>query len=202
MRPAILAGIGLGKIFHFPSRAAIARGYLPVNPEKHALPRRSSGWKRACTVPIDSWHAAFRTPQRERIHLKVEGELCLSGNSQQHSVSAPISAHEFAISAARQRPCLWHLFSAQSDFAMLQAAFTAAGSTASTSSTSSTTSSNPLAQAFQQLSSDLQSGNITGAQKDYSTIQQDMQNEFSDHSHLGHHHKIGQDPNLSGNQPA
>jgi hypothetical protein len=94
-----------------------------------------------------------------------------------------------------------NLSSAQSDFATLQAAFTAAGSTASTSSTSSTTSSNPLAQAFQQLSSDLQSGNITGAQKDYSTIQQDMQSQFSDHSHLGHHHKIGQDPNLSGTNP-
>jgi hypothetical protein len=94
-----------------------------------------------------------------------------------------------------------NLSSAQSDFATLQAAFASTGLTASTSSTSSATSSNPLAQAFQQLSSDLQSGNLTGAQKDYSTIQQDMQSQFSDHSHFGHAHKIGQDPTLSGTNP-
>lgn len=92
-----------------------------------------------------------------------------------------------------------NLSSAQSDFATLQAAFASTGATASTSTSAS--SSNPLAQAFQQLSSDLQSGNITGAQKDYSTIQQDMQSQFSDHAHLGHHHQIGQDPNLSGTNP-
>jgi hypothetical protein len=86
-----------------------------------------------------------------------------------------------------------NLSSAQSDFSALQQIFgqAAAGSTPSTSSTSSTsatTASNPLEQAFQQLSSDLKSGNLTAAQKDYSTIQQDMQSEFANRLHHGHHH--------------
>ncbi len=86
-----------------------------------------------------------------------------------------------------------NLSSAQSDFAILQQSFMQPASTASTSSTSASSTSNPLAQAFQQLSSDLQSGNLTAAQKDYSTIQQDMTSKFSGHMH---HHHIG-----SGSDP-
>ncbi|MGA9529129.1 MAG: hypothetical protein WBS24_13530 [Terriglobales bacterium] len=95
-----------------------------------------------------------------------------------------------------------NLSSAQSDFATLQAAFAATGTTSSPSSASSTTSSNPLAAAFQQLSNDLQSGNITGAQRDYSTIKNDMQNQFSGHSHVGHHHGTGEDSILPISNPA
>jgi hypothetical protein len=81
-----------------------------------------------------------------------------------------------------------NLSSAQSDFAILQQAFMQPAATASTSSASASSNSNPLAQAFQQLSSDLKSGNLTAAQKDYSTIQQDMQSKFSGHFH---HHHVG-----------
>jgi hypothetical protein len=83
-----------------------------------------------------------------------------------------------------------NLSAAQSDFAVLQQAFgqTSASSSSSTSSTSSLRS-NPIAQAFQQLSSDLKSGNLTGAQKDYSTIQQDLQSQFGS-QHLHNHHRV------------
>jgi len=92
-----------------------------------------------------------------------------------------------------------NLSAAQSDFAILQQAFgqtstSASSSTSPTSSTSSTSSStsNPITQAFQQLSSDLKSGNLTGAQKDYSTLQQDMQSQFGgNHLHNHHHIRVG-----------
>lgn len=42
-------------------------------------------------------------------------------------------------------------------------------------------------QAFNQLSQDLQSGNVAGAQQDYSTIQQDFQKQAAQ----GHHHHHG-----------
>jgi hypothetical protein len=81
-----------------------------------------------------------------------------------------------------------NLPSAQSDFAILQQAFMPPASSASTSPASGASTSNPLVQAFQQLSSDLKTGDLTAAQKDYSTIQQDMKSEFSGHMH---HHHVG-----------
>ena len=90
-----------------------------------------------------------------------------------------------------------NLSSAQSDFSALQQIFgqAASGSTSSSSSTSAASTSNPLGQAFQQLSSDLKSGNLTAAQKDYSTIRQDMQNQFANLLQHGHHHiRAGFDP--------
>ena len=47
-------------------------------------------------------------------------------------------------------------------------------------------SSNPIAQAFQQLAKDLQSGNLSAAQQDFSTIQQDVQSQGGGHHHHGH----------------
>jgi outer membrane protein assembly factor BamD (BamD/ComL family) len=94
-----------------------------------------------------------------------------------------------------------NLAAAQSDFSTLQSL--QAGSTSSTSSstfssTSSSTQSNyPIAQAFTQLGEDLQSGNLSAAQQDYSTIQQDFQNQASQNqagptgSHHHHHHGGG-----------
>jgi hypothetical protein len=94
-----------------------------------------------------------------------------------------------------------NLSSAQSDFAILQQAFMQPAATASTSSAPAASTSNPLAQAFQQLSSDLKSGSLAAAQKDYSTIQQDMQSRFSGHLH--HHHiQSGWDPFSMGNSQA
>ena len=82
-----------------------------------------------------------------------------------------------------------NLTGAQSDFAILQQAFgqtATATSTAASGSSSASPATNPLAQAFQQLSTDLKSGNLTAAQKDYTTVQQDLQNHFAGHLH--HHH--------------
>src|ERR1700749_4283195 len=43
-------------------------------------------------------------------------------------------------------------------------------SAAASSGTSASASNNPIAQAFQQLAQDLQAGNVTAAQSDFSTI--------------------------------
>ena len=70
-----------------------------------------------------------------------------------------------------------NLSSAQSEFASLQQAFSqsVSNSTAnSNSSTSTAAASSPTAQAFNQLASDLKSGDLTAAQKDYSSIQKDF----------------------------
>jgi outer membrane protein assembly factor BamD (BamD/ComL family) len=80
------------------------------------------------------------------------------------------------------------LSAAQSDFATLEEYVPQANSTSSTSSTSTSQSNNPIAQAFQQLSQDLQSGNLSAAQQDYSTIQQDFQNQTPQVQH--HHHRF------------
>ncbi len=88
-----------------------------------------------------------------------------------------------------------NLSAAQSDFATLQQAFsqpsTTTSNSTSTSGTSSGTSANtlsPLSQAFNQLAADLQSGNLSAAQKDLSTVQQDIQSQGA---HFGHHRHIG-----------
>ncbi|HTX16573.1 MAG TPA: hypothetical protein VMD77_14835 [Candidatus Baltobacteraceae bacterium] len=79
-----------------------------------------------------------------------------------------------------------NLSAAQSDFSTLQqnGPQSIVNSNSSANSSSSTQSNNPLAAAFNQLSQDLQSGNLAGAQSDYSTIQQDMQ---SHGAHMHHH---------------
>lgn len=56
--------------------------------------------------------------------------------------------------------------------------------------TTSTATSNPITQAFNQLASDLQSGNLAAAQKDYSTLQQDLQSPGGLGHHLHNHHGI------------
>jgi nitrate reductase assembly molybdenum cofactor insertion protein NarJ len=56
-------------------------------------------------------------------------------------------------------------------------------------STSSAQSNNPIAQAFSQLSKDLQAGDLSAAQQDYTTIQQDFQNQAAQMH--GHHHHHG-----------
>ena len=55
--------------------------------------------------------------------------------------------------------------------------------------TTSTATSNPITQAFNQLASDLQSGNLAAAQKDYSTLQQDLQTQGGVSQHLHNHHR-------------
>jgi hypothetical protein len=108
-----------------------------------------------------------------------------------------------------------NLTAAQADFVTLQqdlpqssaaAATSAATATSSAATASSTTqSSDPIAQAFHQLSQDLQSGNLKAALEDYDTIQQDFQNqgaqdyasqgaqgaEGGQAAHWHHHHHDG-----------
>jgi outer membrane protein assembly factor BamD (BamD/ComL family) len=88
-----------------------------------------------------------------------------------------------------------NLSAAQSDFVTLENDLTQTSSTSTSTSTSGTTStststsesSNPIAQAFSQLSTDLQAGNLTAAQQDYSTLKTDLQS-MAAHGHH-HHHK-------------
>jgi len=84
-----------------------------------------------------------------------------------------------------------NLSSAQSDFATLQQAFSQPSTTSGTAAaTTSTATSNPITQAFNQLASDLQSGNLAAAQKDYSTLQQDLQSQSGTGHHVHNHHRI------------
>ncbi len=85
------------------------------------------------------------------------------------------------------------LSAAQSDFATLQSLQPQNNSTGSTSSPSSSQSNNPTAQAFSQLSKDLHSGNLSGAQQDFATIQQDLQSQAAQGTHHHHHHHGGGD---------
>jgi len=80
---------------------------------------------------------------------------------------------------------------AQSDFVTIQNDLSQFSSTSASKSTSTSQSSSPLAQAFDQLGQDLQSGNLSGAQKDYATIQQDLQTQLSQTHHHHHHHSGG-----------
>ena len=95
-----------------------------------------------------------------------------------------------------------NLSAAQSDFATLtgsQTSATSSSSTSSTSSTSSSQSNSPIAQAFNQLSQDLQSGNLSAAQQDYANIQQDFQSQATQGHHHHHHHHSSGDSGDSGN---
>jgi hypothetical protein len=127
----------------------------------------------------------------------------LSSSFLQNQLSAVSSPYQQDMQKLSQDLQTGNLSAAQSDFATLQAAFsqtatsTGAGSTASTSGAST---SNPVAQAFNQLGTDLKSGNLSAAQKDFSTVQQDLQSQGGPSTgHLHHHHRIspgnvGEDP--------
>ena len=114
----------------------------------------------------------------------------LSSSFLQNQLSAVSSPYQQDMQKLSQDLQSGNLANAQSDFATLQAAFaqpaTSTGA-ASTASTSAASTSSPVAQAFNQLGTDLQSGNLSAAQKDFSTVQQDLQNNLST-SHFHHHH--------------
>lgn len=84
-----------------------------------------------------------------------------------------------------------NLSAAQTDFTTLQSLSPQSSSASSATSSSGSTSSNPIAQEFQELSQALQSGNLTGAQQDYSQLQQDFQSQSSSGEHHHHHHSGG-----------
>ena len=68
-------------------------------------------------------------------------------------------------------------------------------------SPTSAQSSIPIAQTIPQLSTDLRSGNRTGAHQDYTNLQQDFQNQASQmqrpHRHHRNHSGGGQDKGIS-----
>jgi hypothetical protein len=70
-----------------------------------------------------------------------------------------------------------NLSAAQSDFATLQQTFSQSAATNGTASNNTYASkTSPFEQAFNQVGSDLTSGNISAAQKDFNTVQQDLRN--------------------------
>jgi hypothetical protein len=77
------------------------------------------------------------------------------------------------------------------NFATAQSGTTAAAPPAAVTTTAAPTlNSNPIAQAFDALSTDLQNGNITATQQDFATIQQDSQQQQGS-SQVHHHHHYG-----------
>jgi outer membrane protein assembly factor BamD (BamD/ComL family) len=84
-----------------------------------------------------------------------------------------------------------NLTQAQSDFAALSQNLSGAGpSAAANTNTAAATSNSPLLQAFTQLGQDLQSGNLQGAQQDFTNLQQGVQQISSQQvgGHHRHHH--------------
>jgi outer membrane protein assembly factor BamD (BamD/ComL family) len=101
-----------------------------------------------------------------------------------------------------------NLTAAESDFVTLQQDLPqdiAAASAAQSSAAASSQSNDPIAQAFAQLGSDLQAGNLTAAQQDYTKIQQDFQSAASQGSQATeghhHHHHHSDSSNSSGSNP-
>jgi outer membrane protein assembly factor BamD (BamD/ComL family) len=84
-----------------------------------------------------------------------------------------------------------NLSAAQADLATLEHNAPAQSASSAASSSTASQSSNPIQQAFNQLAQDLQSGNLTAAQQDYTNIQQNVQSQAS-HVHHRHHHGSGQ----------
>jgi hypothetical protein len=84
------------------------------------------------------------------------------------------------------------------NFATAQSGTTAAAPPAAVTTTAAPTlNSNPIAQAFDALSTDLQNENITASQQEFATIQQDsqqqqqQQQQGSSQVHRHHHHGGG-----------
>ncbi|MGA7079537.1 MAG: hypothetical protein WBQ43_01595 [Terriglobales bacterium] len=83
-----------------------------------------------------------------------------------------------------------NLSAAQSDFATLQQAFTQSAATSGTASNSTyAATTSPFEQAFSQVGSDLKSGNISAAQKDFNTVQQDLRGPGFRSTNLPHDKK-------------
>jgi hypothetical protein len=82
------------------------------------------------------------------------------------------------------------LSEAQRDFASLQQLLPGGKQASLLSPISATQSGNPLATAVSQLAQDLKSGNLTAAQSDLASLQQDLQQAGSQAgAAYGHHHR-------------
>ena len=97
-----------------------------------------------------------------------------------------------------------NLSQAQSDFASLQQLLPGGQQSSLLTPVSSAQSSNPLATAVSQLAQDLKSGNLTAAQSDFATVQQDLQQggpqAGAAHGHHHHHHQSDGDSGQSSGQ--
>jgi outer membrane protein assembly factor BamD (BamD/ComL family) len=83
-----------------------------------------------------------------------------------------------------------NLTQAQSDFTTLSQNLSSViqNSGITTAPTTTPANPNPVAQAFAQLGQDLQAGNLQAAQQDFTTIQQDAQQQLNATQVQGHHH--------------
>jgi outer membrane protein assembly factor BamD (BamD/ComL family) len=97
-----------------------------------------------------------------------------------------------------------NLSQAQSDFASLQQLLPGGQQSSLLTPVSSAQSSNPLATAVSQLAQDLKSGNLTAAQSDFATVQQNLQQAGPQagaaHGHHHHHHQSDGDSGQSSGQ--
>jgi outer membrane protein assembly factor BamD (BamD/ComL family) len=97
-----------------------------------------------------------------------------------------------------------NLSQAQSDFASLQQLLPGGRQSSQLTPVSSAQSSNPLATAVSQLAQDLKSGNLTAAQSDFATVQQNLQQAGPQagaaHGHHHHHQSDGDSGQSSGQQ--
>jgi hypothetical protein len=105
----------------------------------------------------------------------------LSSNLSQYQLSAASAVYQQGIQQLSKDLQSGNLSAAQSDFAILQKAF-------SQPPTTTPSTSDPVARAFNQLASDLKSGNLAAAQKDFSTLQQDLQSLGGPSTHHLHNH--------------
>jgi hypothetical protein len=129
----------------------------------------------------------------------------LSSSYSQNQLIGAGSNYQQQIQQLSQDLTSGNLSAAQSDFATLQAAFTqpstGAGAASSPFSSASSTS-NTTSQAFNQLATDLQSGDPSAAQKDIATVQQDLQSSNGRFStnHLRHPNPVSGAIRDSSNQ--
>ena len=97
-----------------------------------------------------------------------------------------------------------NLSQAQSDFSSLRQLLPGGQQSSLLTPVSSAQSSNPLATAVSQLAQDLKSGNLTAAQSDFATVQQDLQQAGPQlgaaHGHHHHHHQSDGDSGQSSGQ--
>jgi outer membrane protein assembly factor BamD (BamD/ComL family) len=134
----------------------------------------------------------------------------LQGSSQKNGAASNAQQFEAMFQEIGEDLQSGNLTQAQQDYATFSQDFpglASAGTAASSGSSGSTgsgASGNPLASAFSALSQALQSGNLSAAQQDYSTIRQDFQQQGAGRVHGHHHHgggegqQIGQEfPSLS-----
>jgi hypothetical protein len=92
-----------------------------------------------------------------------------------------------------------NLSQAQSDFSALQQLLPTQQTNTATSTQSGAQTSNPLTQAVAQLAQDLKAGNLSAAQSDFTTLQQDLQQQGTVTGHRHHHHRA-ENSQASGQQ--